>query len=181
MADQLTTYAMFLRGINVGGHKKVPMADLRALVSQQTGDAHVQSYIASGNVVFRAADRADALTQDLGKAIAEACGFEVPLLLLTADQIADVVTGCPEPGAQGNLLHAYLCYADPALDPDAVAGLRTATEAVTVKDRTVWLSAPDGIGRSKLAAKMETLLGVEVTARNWNTIQKVAAMVRQAG
>jgi uncharacterized protein (DUF1697 family) len=177
MTGDVTRWAMFLRGINVGGHRKIPMAALRALVADVTGDPGVKSYIASGNVVF-AADRPETdLRTTLRSRIADAFGFDVPVLLQNAAQMRAVLAACPCPEEKGNLAFAYLCFDDPVIDAAGINALRVASENVTVNGRTVWLHAPDGVGRSKLGAKMEQLIGVKATARNLNTVRKMVEML----
>lgn len=173
----MTKWVAFLRGINVGGHRKVPMADLRELFASITSDPNVRTYIASGNVLFKADGTADMLAAALRASILKTFGFGVPTLVLNADQLQAVLQGCPCPNEKGNLAHAYLCFGDPVVDRDAVERLRTPSETVTVSGRTIWLHAPGGIGRSKLAVKMEGLLGVEATARNLNTVRKMVEIM----
>ena len=168
---KMAKFVAFLRGINVGGHRKVPMAELRAICP----GSGVQSYIASGNLTFDAedGDHAAVLTQRIKATF----GFDVPVLVLGESQMRATLAGCPFPMDAGKLVHAYLCYDDPKLDEAGVAALRTATEQVAVIRRTVWLYAPDGIGQSKLAAKLERLIGAEATARNLNTMIKMVDML----
>lgn len=173
----MTKYACFLRGINVGGHRKIPMADLRRLIVGKTSDICVRTYIASGNAVFAAEGSKKALAMMLRNAIQESFGFDVPVLLLHAKEMRDVLAACPWPQSQGHLAHGYLCFDAPKLDLAAVEVLRIPTETVTVIGRTVWLHAPDGVGQSKLAAKMEKLIGVGATARNLNTLRKMVDML----
>jgi uncharacterized protein (DUF1697 family) len=170
-------FVAFLRGINVGGHRKIPMADLRRLCTAKTSDPSVRTYIASGNVAFEADGHADVFAAAIAEGIKETFGFDVPVLVLDEPTLRAVLDGCPFPLDAGKLVHAYLCYDDPQLDHGEVAALRVATEEVTVVGRTVWLYAPDGIGRSKLAAKVEKLIGVEATARNLNTVMKMVEML----
>ena len=170
-------FVAFLRGINVGGHRKVPMADLRRICTTVTGDHDVRTYIASGNVVFAAEGEADQLARGIADGIEADLGFEVPVLVLDAVTLCDGLDRCPFPRDAGKLVHGYFCFADPVIDLAGVNALKTPTEAVAVIGRTVWLHAPDGIGRSKLAAKMERLIGVEATARNLNTVIKMVEML----
>lgn len=177
MNSDVTRWAMFLRGINVGGHRKIPMADLRTVVAEVTGDAGVKSYIASGNVVF-VADQPEAhLRTALSSRIADVFGFDVPILLQSAAQMRAVLAACPCPEEKGNLAYAYLCFDDPVIDEAGVNALRVSSESVTAKGRVVWLHAPDGVGRSKLGAKLEQLIGVKATARNLNTVRKMVEML----
>ncbi|WP_341365654.1 DUF1697 domain-containing protein [Yoonia sp. BS5-3] len=169
----MTKFVAFLRGINVGGHRKVPMADLREICP----GTDVQTYIASGNVIFTATGNSADLADGLQAAIKDRFGFEVPVLVLEETQMRAVLSGNPFPMDAGKLVHAYLCYDSPQLDMAAVAALKADGEQIAVVDRTVWLYAPGGIGRSKLAAKLERLIGVEVTARNLNTVIKMVDML----
>lgn len=173
----MTKWVAFLRGVNVGGHRKLPMADLRRICVGKTSDPTVRTYIASGNVVFQAEGAADALADMLAQAIKDEFGFDVPTLVLSEAAMRAILASCPCPDAPGNFVHAYLCYKDPVVDQAGINALCTLTETVTVIGRTVWLHAPDGIGRSKLATKMEKLIGVEATARNLNTVRKMVALL----
>ncbi len=174
---KMTKWVCFLHGINVGGHRKIPMADLRQLIADIALDLKVRTYIASGNAVFSADSDKNTLQKGLREGIRGRFGFDVPVLLLSADDIRDVLASCPCPDEKGNLAHAFLCFDEPQMDHVGVTTLRIRSESVTIAGRTVWLHAPEGIGRSKLAAKMEQLIGVEVTARNLNTVRKMVEMV----
>lgn len=173
----MTRWIAFLRGINVGGHRKLPMADLRQICVAKLDAQNVQTYIASGNLIFDADGTADELASKLREGIKGAFGFDVPILILNEATMRAVHDSCPFPRDAGKLVHAYLCYDDPQLDQAGVAQLKTPTEEVLVVGRTVWLFAPDGIGRSKFAARIETLLGTPATARNLNTINKMVEML----
>ena len=176
MNKALTTYVAFLRGINVGGHRKIPMTELRKLIFAMSSDENVQTYIASGNAIFRATGDAVTMAELLRSAIQESFGFDVPVLVLTDVAMENVLKSCPFPDAIGNQAHAYLCFGAPTLNDAAIAALQAPSETVTVVGQTVWLHAPEGVGRSKLAAKLEFLIGVEATARNLNTLRKMAEM-----
>ncbi len=170
-------FVAFLRGINVGGHRKVPMSDLRRLCVGITSDPGVRSYIASGNLVFAADGRADQLAAAIADGIKSTFGFDVPVLVLEEATMRAALNSCPFPCDTGKLVHGYFCFATPTLDMAGVDEFKTPTEAVAVAGQTVWLYAPDGIGRSKLAAKMERLIGVAATARNLNTVIQMVAML----
>ncbi|WP_342075879.1 DUF1697 domain-containing protein [Yoonia sp. SS1-5] len=177
----MTQWVAFLRGINVGGHRKIPMASLRKIWAAQTGIGDVRSYIASGNLVFTGQGPADDLAAGLQAVIADTFGFDVPVLVLSAKTMRDLVGSCPFAQAPGNRVHAYLCYTPPVVDWDGVRALQTASEDVAVIGNVVWLHVPDGIGRSKLAARLEHLIGVPATARNLNTIHKMHGFLDGSG
>ncbi|WP_411643508.1 DUF1697 domain-containing protein [Loktanella agnita] len=156
------------------------MADLRRICIGLLSDPNVRSYIASGNLLFTADGPPARHAQVIRDGIAAAFGFDVRVLVLPEAEIRAVLDGCPFPRDAGNKVHAFLCFDIPQLDYAGVDALKAGTEAVTVVDRTVWLHAPDGMGRSKLAEKLDRLIGVEVTARNLNTMQKMVAMLDEA-
>ena len=88
-----------------------------------------------------------------------------------------MLASCPAPAAAGSLVYVYLCFDPPQINKAELDGSRAASETVRVVGRTVWLFAPDGVGRSKLAAKIEKLTGVQVTALNLNTLRKMVEML----
>lgn len=171
---------LLLRGVNVGGHGKLPMKALVELL-QDMGYDGVQSYIQSGNVVMgspRALTDTDAM--NIATRIEQSHGFRPYVLALDAADWQRVIDDNPFPQAEGAALHAFL-LGEPAryADVNRMERLKAHNEAFAVRDRVVYLHAPDGTGRSKLAPVMEKCLGVPCTARNWNTVLKLAAMARQ--
>ena len=166
-----TTWIALLRGINVGGGNKLPMADLRE-ICEGLGWAHVQTYIASGNVVFEAAGAPEALASSLHQKLP----FDVPVVVLSAGDLANRLAHCPFPPDAGKAVHGFFCLDAPEVDEDVIAQYAT-TEKVVVQGHTVWLYAPDGFGRSKLAENFHrAVTGTTYTARNLNTIQKLVDM-----
>ena len=172
----MPVFVAFLRGINVGGHRKVPMAELRGLCAAQLGHKGVRSYIASGNLVFVAEGTAEKIARDLTDLIKQHFGFDVPVLVFDRAALEAVLASCPFPLDSGKAVHGFLCFDPPQLDMAQVDNLRAANEELVVTGQTIWLLAPDGIGRSKLAEKLNPK--VEVTARNLNTLLKMVELAR---
>jgi len=174
----MTTWAAFLRGVNVGGKRKIPMSDLRRICVGVTSDPDVRTYIASGNVMFTADGDAGTWATTIAAAIMDAFGFDVSVLVLDGQTLRAALAGCPYPADAGKAVHGYFCFDDPQIDDALIAALKTPTEDVTAQGRVVWLYAPDGIARSKLAAKMEKAIGgTGATARNMNTVCKMVEML----
>ena len=174
MNDRQNKFVALLRGVNVGGANKVAMADLRALaVGLGWGD--VKTYIASGNLVAQASKVDETLGEQLRAAMVAQMGVDVPVTILTAQEILAISATCPFKDA-GNRIHLFVCDSVPVLDEALKTTLIVPDETVIQDDRFVWFHAPSGVGRSKLFAKMETVLGVTSTARNLNTLQKLAEM-----
>jgi len=168
------------RGINVGGHHILPMKALRALLeSLDCGD--VATYIQSGNAVFSHAEsNAATLEAAISGAIAESFGFETRVMLLSVDEFARCVNENPFSLAVEEPKALYLWFLSAlAEDPDTekMNSLKTGNEEYVLAGKVFYLLAPDGIGRSKLAASVEKLLGVPATARNFRTASKLCEMI----
>ncbi|MFF1630980.1 DUF1697 domain-containing protein [Streptomyces sp. NPDC058272] len=174
-----TRYAALLRGINVGGAKKVPMAELRTLM-EGLGYGDVRTYLQSGNAVF-SADHGDehSLAAELAGAIEKHFGFTVGVLVRDHAYLTAVREACPFPAAEleGKQLHAT--YFSGPVDAERFASVDPAAflpEEFRLGDRVLYLYAPDGLGRSKLAealSRPRLLKGVTATSRNWNTVVKL--------
>ena len=173
------TIALF-RGINVGGRNVLPMAKLRREL-ETLGLENVRTYIQSGNVVFDTASQADeVLAEEIRDRIETGYGFRPHLLLLGQDDLQAAIENNPFPEAISDpkTLHFYF-LAEPAVNADltAIEAAKAATEEYQLTDRVFYLHAPDGIGRSKLAANVEKHLSVVTTARNYRTVGKLWVMI----
>jgi uncharacterized protein (DUF1697 family) len=176
----MKTFIALFRGINVGGHNKLPMKELVAVL-EGLGLQNIRTYIQSGNVAFdsKAADAAK-LSAQIGAAIHKSHGFEPQVLLLDAARLEKIIRANPFPEAEGagNTLHfMFLAAIPPKPDLAGIEKIRAASERCELKGDVFYLHAPDGVGRSKLVANMERLLGVPVTGRNWNTVLKLREMI----
>lgn len=182
-APQDTVWIALFRGINVGGNNILPMAELRRELSD-VGFSDVQSYIQSGNVVMRAAATTP---ETLGKRISEVVhqrwGFSPRVLLLRLEDLQSAVdrNPFPEASAEPKTLH-FSFLTEPANDADmeALESLKASSERWKLTDAVFYLHAPEGIGRSKLAARIERVLKVGMTSRNFRTVDKLLAMALAA-
>jgi uncharacterized protein (DUF1697 family) len=180
----MRTHVALLRGVNVGGHNRVPMAELRQ-IAEALGHTAVATYVNSGNVVF-ATDRSDTptLAAEFATAIEAALGLRIETVVLSRAELAGVVAanpcGAPE---DPKLLHVILRQ-DPltaarraviaAAQEGAIGG-----DVARVVGDTVYLFTPGGIGRSDLAARLSC--GTDSgTARNWSTLTKLLALLDAA-
>jgi uncharacterized protein (DUF1697 family) len=175
------TYVALLRGINVGGNKMIPMAALRAALAE-IGFADVRTLLQSGNVVFRAAARAPGkLEALLEKEAGTRFGFSPDFHVRTADEWRGVVAANPFPNeATDDPSHLLVTFFKAPLDPAHVRKLQSAItgpERVRSEGRHLYMTFPDGIGRSKAPLLVDRILGARGTARNWNTVLKLAALV----
>ena len=158
-----------LRAVNVGGRKLSTASVVEAVGS--IGGKDARTYLQSGNVVFSGSR---AVASGLSGALSSAAGFDVPVLLRSAADMAAVVSGQPLDGPE-SAWHVTFLSAAPkasALDPSAYGG-----DTFAVAGREVYLRTPGGYGRTKLNnAFFERKLGVVATTRNWRTVCALAEM-----
>lgn len=176
----MATIVAFLRGINVGGVKRVAMADLRALV-ENLGYADVRTHLQSGNVVFGADAAPEEAARAIEAAIAERLGLEVTVVARTADELAAVVAEDPLAGVAGDPARHLVVFLD-GPDPAVLAelgGRDYGEERLVVREREIHLWCPGGVHRSR-AARDAGGPGVAriATARNWRTLTKLLEMAR---
>lgn len=173
-------YIAFLRGINVSGHRPVPMADLRALLVSRGFD-HVSTYLQSGNVLFdtERTDREE-LEGELAAAIEERFGFDVPVLLRSPEELAAVLEADPLPHALAMPSRYHVCFLSGQADAAVLEGIeasRYAPDEFRRGDRCLYLWYPEGAHVSKLTnAFWERHLGLTATSRNWNTVTRLREM-----
>jgi uncharacterized protein (DUF1697 family) len=180
MASRHDTYIALLRGINVGGHNKVPMAELRSLC-EDLGWEDVQSYIQSGNLVFSAAGKPAALEKKLAGAIEKHFGLSVPVVVRAASTWPCYVGGNPFPAAskkEPNLVLLHLSQKPPKRGcANAILERAVGGERVTAVGDALWIHFKSGIARSKLTpVVLDRIVGSPVTARNWRTVLKLAEL-----
>ena len=181
----MTTHVALLRGINVGGRNKIPMADLRLAVSS-LGYAEVSTYIQSGNVLFSTTEPDTAVLEAaLGDVIATTFGLKIGVVVVTRDQLARVLSNNPYPDEPNpKYLHVVFLGGEPdqalrdrlkaASDAAAAKGTR---DSVTILGRTLYLHTPDGYGTSELSqAVLRITTAVNGTARNLATTSKLLAL-----
>lgn len=177
----MTCYVAFLRGINVAGQKKVPMADLRE-VFVGLGGKHVKSYIQSGNVVFgHKSTSISNLENSLADAIKRAFNFEVCIVVKAAGQLRKIIKQNPfhqeAELASGKLYFAFLASIPEkhlvlALEQEVYEG-----ESFFIEDDCVYLICHNGMGKARLNNNMlEQRLGVSATTRNYRTVTKVMVL-----
>ena len=181
----MTTYICFLRGVNVGGNKLLKMAELKALFdSLKLRDA--KTYLQSGNVVFRSeeTDRA-VLQRRIEDGIRKKSGMEVKVILRTTDELRKVIAAnpfAPEDRNPSGLIVAFLggAIADPA--KALLTSMKIASEELHFGKQELYIYFVESMARSKLASALtEKKLGVNVTARNWNTVNALLKMGRRSG
>jgi uncharacterized protein (DUF1697 family) len=179
-STRTTSVIALLRGINVGGKNKIAMAALRQLAAD-AGYADAKTYVQSGNIVLPSVpvDGVRKVAAQLRAAIEERTGLDIPVITRTIGEWQAIIDANPFPAAtaDGTKLHVVV------LDGPVVEALATfdarsfAPEEVSVGDGVIYLSLPEGIGRSKLAIALQRVGNAKSgTSRNWRTVVALAEL-----
>jgi uncharacterized protein (DUF1697 family) len=190
----MASHVALLRGINVGGRNKVPMAELREVVTS-LGHTGVTTYIQSGNVLFTTDDDVDTakLAAGLEAAITGSFGIESPVVVLSRDDLAGILEANPYPDEPNpKLVHVVFLNAElpPGLldrlkAAESAAAAKGSRDTITAAGPALFLHTPDGYGTSELAATALRILGtgskqgIAATARNWSTSSKLLALCEE--
>jgi uncharacterized protein (DUF1697 family) len=180
----LPKFVALLRGINVGRNRRVAMGDLREIMGG-LGHAGVKTHLNSGNVVFTSEnENPHQLAQEIEQALSEKLGMNVRCVVRTGAELRAVIDGNPliEVGTDGSRMLALFLSEQPdaatlaAHDPSTLG-----PEEIRVGDRTVYQWCPNGIlAAPDVSAFVEKRWKVAVTARNWNTVTRLSALLQQA-
>lgn len=174
-----------LRGINVGGHRKLPMAELRALLTDDVGLSDVATYIQSGNVVFTDdGSERRAIAAAIGAAVASHFGFEVPVIVRDADALPGLLERSaaihPVVEAETHDKRASVGFLTTAPADEAIAAIdpdRSPGDSIVVEADHAFVYYRTGQSSTKLTGDyIERVLGVGMTMRNLATVRKLADM-----
>lgn len=176
-------YITILRGINVGTGRKVPMADLKKLC-EKLGLHDVQTYIQSGNVVFELPqpEAIPALEDRLQQAFSNSFGFDIPVIIRTADEWAESIAKNPflkEENADIDRLHLTCLKDVPAAEQlEKIKAYQYLPDRYEIIGRDVFIYCAAGYGTSKLVNSFfESKLKTSATTRNWKTVMKLQEML----
>lgn len=172
----METSIALLRGVNVGGNNKLPMAELRAALGQ-AGLQNVQTYIQSGNVIFQTpVTNQGSLAGLILDTLQQHFAITTTVVILSKAQLQSIRDANPYPDAPqlDKALQLYFLH-QPTTAPklEKLQSLKAESESYQLMRDCFYLLAPDGIGRSKLAAGAERALGVATTTRNWRSVNKL--------
>jgi uncharacterized protein (DUF1697 family) len=192
----MASHVALLRGINVGGRNKVPMADLREVVTS-LGHTGVSTYIQSGNVLFSTPDTDNAkLAAALESAIEDRFGIWSSVVVLSRDELAQVLAANPYPDEPNpRMVHVVFLSAEPpgelltriAAAESAVAA-KGSRDTVQAAGQALFVHTPDGFGTSELAQTLFKIIsppaktrkhGLAATARNWATATTLLSLCDQ--
>lgn len=179
----MTIYVALLRGINVGGNNIIKMQDLKTLL-QDCGLENVNTYIQSGNIVFRSEKTADELQFLIEQEIKQKYGYSISVIVRTGSEWEGIMKNCPystESLGDGESVHLTLLGKEISKeDIEHLLQSRSDTEECFINDNEVYLYLKKSILDSKISNQLQKL-GVPVTSRNWKTIKKIESMVKNMG
>lgn len=171
-----------LRGINLGPHKRVSMAELRDLLTR-LGYGDVRTHLQSGNVVLTSNVSAERLQRELEQQIEAGLGVDTSVVVRTRDELAGVVARDPLAGVVDDFARYQVSFLSAEPDPEwasQLAAVDVAPERFVLSGREIYAWHPDGVRRSRLAKLIsEPRLGVTATARNWNTVTKLLELASE--
>jgi uncharacterized protein (DUF1697 family) len=180
----MPTYIAMLRGINIGPNKRIKMERLRASF-EELGFAQVQTYIQSGNVVFKYGRSAPlTLCKKIEARLVDDFGFSASVILRTREEMEKVVSGNPllkEKGVDPAKLHvAFLSGAPAAAALEKLQSLTVAPDRARCLGEELYLYFPNGVSGSSLwKHPLDRVLAVTATMRNWNTVSQVCKMAKE--
>ena len=168
-------YLAILRGINVGGHRKILMADLKVLFTT-LGFENISTYIQSGNVFFETNKERKDIENSIVKGIEDTFGFKVPVIIIQVEELKAIKSKNPYVENNGvEKLHVTFLNEKPSKEiVDEINGMDFTPDKFSVIERLVFLNIEGKYHKSKLSNNFfEKKLGVVATTRNWKTINKL--------
>lgn len=176
----MTIYISLLRGINVGGHNKIKMVDLR-LLYETMGLEKVQSYIQSGNVLFESDEDAKPLSRRIEQGIKDTFELTVPVIIRTSTELTRIIGNCPyrvDELSVGESIQLSLLAELPSQEGlNHLHKYQSDVDEYQIAGKEIYLHFRQSIRNSKLAVQLQKL-GVPSTVRNWKTINKLATMAK---
>ncbi len=178
----MNSYVSMLRGINVSGHKKVTMAELKQ-VYVSLGHQNVRTYLQSGNVVSEHPGApSPSLALEIEKSLRQRFGFDIPVFIRSGDELQRLIKENPFAERVEDWIHVTFLYNKPAVSSiDRINQAAGEGEAFSMGEREVYLYCPKGYGRTKLSNSFfERTLKVTATTRNWRTTKALHSMAKRA-
>ncbi|HVA99106.1 MAG TPA: DUF1697 domain-containing protein [Bacteroidia bacterium] len=174
----MQTYISILRGINVGGHRKILMADLKKMY-EKLNLKEIVTYIQSGNVIFKTDKKnSDEIAKAIEKIIFETCQFQVPVIIRTIPEIKKIISENPflkEKNTEIEKLHVtFLSEIPDKSNAEAILKYDYSPDKFSLNKKEVYVFCNNGYGNTKLSNPFfENKLKVGATTRNWKTLTKL--------
>lgn len=177
----MKTYISILRGINVGGQKKIKMSDLQTLY-ENLHFTDVTTYIQSGNVIFSTNDTTiDSISKKIEQAIFKKYKFEVPVIIRTQEEMSEVLSSNPFLKQKDiDIERLYVTFLNEKPSQASVSALESldySPDKFSIKNKEIFLYCPNSYGKTKFNNNFfESKLKLQATTRNWNTVTTLVEM-----
>jgi len=174
----MNKYIVLLRGINVGGKNKLPMAELRTLLSEN-GYENVSTYIQSGNIFLNSTKTVDKINVHIKQLLKQQLGYDIPVVTLTAEEIKTCYTENPFLKIEDNIKNLHVTFLNTAPEKGSIEHFtlnnnNNNNDAYSIEGRIIYLHTPDGYRNTKFTnGEFEKKLKVQATTRNWRTTTKL--------
>jgi len=171
----MNTYISILRGINVSGKNIIKMTDLKQLY-EGLSFIDVQTYIQSGNVIFRTKEQnIVSIEKTITEQISAQYGYDIPVLILKSEKLRKIIESVPFKNIDTSKLHVTFLTNKCTNSPiDQIMEKKASSELVHLTEEAVYIFCPDGYGKTKLSNNyLEKKLKVAATTRNWKTVNKL--------
>lgn len=176
----MATFVALLRGINVSGKNKLPMAELRA-ATESAGFDNVRTYVQSGNLIVDAPGTAKTVASRIHDLIEAEFGFDIPVIVRTAKQWSTIAESNPytERGTEpGQWYVAFVDRRTRADDAKSLDTIKLGDDTYVLSGTEIYLDLVSGAGRTKLTNNsIEARLKTSVTTRNWRTVGKILELL----
>ncbi|GGG54384.1 DUF1697 domain-containing protein [Paenibacillus radicis (ex Gao et al. 2016)] len=180
----MNIYVALLRGINVGGHNKIKMADLRESL-KELGLSNVQTYIQSGNIIFASSESEASLRERIEQQIEKTFGLSIRVIIRSYDELKRIVENCPfteqqiaeaVASCEGECLYVSMLLQQPDAERiDKLRAMDLQNDQFQIVDNNIYLLYGKSVRNSKLSVQVEKL-GVPSTVRNWKTMNKLVTL-----
>lgn len=174
----MNSYVSMLRGINVGGKRRVKMDDLKEFYASM-GCLNVQTYVQSGNVIFQHRDsNGSKLAGKIEHSLNEHFGLDIAVLIRTKEELKKLIEKNPFADKDESKLHVIFLSSKPQkISTNQIDRYVAAEEAYSISDKEVYLFCPNGYGRTKLSNNFfEKTMKVTATTRNWRSVNTLYSM-----
>jgi uncharacterized protein (DUF1697 family) len=183
----MTVYVALLRGVNVGSKNRIKMAELKQAL-EAAGLEKVETYIQSGNLIFESNESEEALRLKIEGTIKQAFGLTISTVIRTSDELTQLIQNClfteqeikqaEAANTEGESLYIALLQEAPKKEKtENINRYITPEDAYQIRNRDIYLLLKHSIRNSKLAGALDKL-GIPLTVRNWNTIQKLDQLAK---
>jgi uncharacterized protein (DUF1697 family) len=172
----MNNYVVLLRGINVGGHNKLPMADLRTLLTSN-GYTGVSTYIQSGNILLSSDKNSASINEHIEGLIREKFNYNIPVITISVDELQKCFEENPYLKSKEDVKFLHVTFLNDAPQISTIENLNIKTykdDEFLVKGKFVYLHTPDGFAKTKFSnPQFEKQLNTKATTRNWRTVGKL--------